>query len=132
MRLLGLILCISFIAIAVFGFVAMGHEGCIMAIAMQNSCMQGQGPLAEAANHLQVYQNFSLAIFSAILTLIGLWRVAMHRFYILDTLAYFTAPHAHTSLDIVREGALRMAPRLLAWMSIHEKRDPTVCAPTGA
>ena len=103
-----------------------------MTIATQNSCMQGQGPLAEATNHLQVYQNFSLAILSIIIAFIGLWRLAVRRFCTIDTLTYFNAPQAYMPRNMVREGALRMAPRLLAWMSIHEKRDPTACAPMGA
>jgi hypothetical protein len=68
------LLIISFLAVAVFGFIAIGHDGCIAALVAGGVCPTEGDMLALTASHFQIFKSFSTAIFSLLLALsLAIW-----------------------------------------------------------
>ncbi len=124
MRSIAIVLLISFLAIGVFGFVAMGHTGCIMSIATQNSCMQGRDPIDTFASHFKAYKSFSMAALTEILAvaLFAVLRV-VRRVKRLDTVVRADESRASGRILEKRTVVHKIKQRLLAWLSIQERRD---------
>lgn len=131
MRSLATILFISFIAIGIFGFLAMGHTGCIMTIATQNSCMQGQ-PFADVVSHLQLYRSFSAAVMVGIF-MVGLWSAMFRYFMGVDTIAHADQTHFAGMRSFEQSTvAYKVRRRFLAWLSTRERADYDARAIAGA
>ena len=126
----GIAILTSFVMIAVFGFLAMGHTGCIMSIAAQSSCMQGRGSADSFASHFQIYRSFSLAVFGAllvaeILLIARSFKIAAAS---MGDDPFRICVRSFAKLRVAKV----MSPRLLAWLSIHELRDPYAFLKAGA
>lgn len=117
---------LSVMGIAVFGFAAMGHAGCIASIASGAPCAKTELPLGEAQFHVGMYKSFSLGILVIMLSVGLFFKVARH-FMVNDSNdAILHADFARTTAKSVT--ALMMAEgiqqRLLDWLSILQRRDP--------
>ena len=63
-RFLTAALILSFVAIAVFGFLAIGHgQGCIATLAQGGECRNDNNPFAATFFHLDAFKEFSTAVF---------------------------------------------------------------------
>jgi len=63
-RFLTAALILSFVAIAVFGFLAIGHgQGCIATLARGSECRNTTNPFAATFFHLDAFKEFSTAVF---------------------------------------------------------------------
>lgn len=114
------ILLLSFLGVAVFGFVAMGHQQwiahreCLVDIAVVAGC-PAQDDLS--IFHARTFQSFSIAVFAAFAAFIVL---------------VVTAAFAESSLQAGTQTYItklqnvlpRFRESLIGWLKIFEKRDP--------
>ena len=118
---------ISFIAIAVFGILAMGHtqahgDSCLATMAGNATCAT-ENPLASLNFHLSTFKSFSQTTLATFLTLalmllMLLWRPA---FLILVAAQASKKPSHNYSLQDTQLPHQRMLQR---WLARHELRDP--------
>ena len=90
-RVITAALILSFVAIAVFGFLAIGHgQGCIATLAQGSECRNTGNPFAVTFFHLDSFKGFSTAVFNdasinfaaafaTVLLVIGAWGLAHSR-----------------------------------------------------
>ena len=125
-RQLAILSLAAFIALAVFGFFAMGHaEGthgaCLGAIAQSALCPNGS-PLAWAAFHLNAFRIFTTA---NLINLAILIMLAAFAWSVLWTRQFFD------QLELSRAYVRQVPDRRLAaqyswlsWLALLERRDP--------
>ncbi len=121
--LLAIFLIFGFLSVAVFGFLAVGHEGqghvnCLAALSNGFTCVENS-PIALANFHLSALKNFSTAIFEnisaivfALVLLLVLAGVAVFR----DAKISFASRTAFYFENIIFSGA----NRIIHWLSLHE------------
>ncbi len=114
-------LILSFLAVAVFGFLAMnmenerGHANCIAAVAGDTTCPEGNA-FASALFHITAYKNFSAALVVLALMLpFGLIVVfgnksALPPPNLNPTFQKYSAPFKSSAL----------ARQLIHWLALHE------------
>ncbi|MBI2552753.1 hypothetical protein HYW17_05645 [Candidatus Uhrbacteria bacterium] len=129
-RNIGIILLVSFIAIAVFGFIAMGggsghaHGGCIAATANGLPSCPGSGENTESLLfHIQTFKSFSQALIGATLLLVGLFLAARSS----QERLISDEPKAEWACSCAR--VIRLAQlwqktrqRIIYWLALHESR----------
>ncbi|MBI2624366.1 hypothetical protein HYW67_02625 [Candidatus Parcubacteria bacterium] len=130
-RLTAILLVVGFISIAVFGFIAMGHgEGhnqyaCVAAASQAAPCPQ-DGPVAWALFHAAAYKGFSTAVISvAVLAMLLAAVIAIFAFAVLVNAAAARGV-LRMQISAVWESVAVSGQRLLKWLTICEKRDPSV------
>ncbi len=117
------VILMGFFVVGIFGFLAMGHSGCIMTIATQNSCMQGQGSFSDILSHLQLYKSFSTAVIAG-LGMAGMLWFAMMLGRVAVGTDMRTTGFAQRGANIFGKHRVvrTVEQRLLAWLSIQERR----------
>lgn len=131
---------ITLVALAGFGFVAMGHSGshteggnllgCIASNAQGSVCPDGSNPLLYALFHLNALQTFLLGVVPLpvaaliLLTLAGMLSVGLLSLLLLPDSRIVFAFAGHGSF--VQTTAIPFRERLTAWLALQEKRDPAL------
>ncbi len=114
----------GFIAIAVFGFLAMGHssgEWCLASAANRSACPPGiSGAVSFYAG---AFKSFSLAVFAvAGMVLLAAVFGALSRFTIDSFLPALSQANFYQRLDFLKPFS---ETRALRWLSLHEN-SPTL------
>lgn len=130
MKLSIIFLTVSFIAIAVFGFVASdynNHNKCIVAIAQGGSLCHNSA-LDFVVFHLGTLKSFSLAIFDFTFLLIAAALFFLAFIAIFDKkLSDICDAIANTSRFFEQEiSFLKQKIKFSHWLSLLEKRDPSL------
>ncbi|OGL64817.1 hypothetical protein A3B21_03795 [Candidatus Uhrbacteria bacterium RIFCSPLOWO2_01_FULL_47_24] len=129
-KVIGILLLSSFIGIAVFGFIAMGHTlthgGCIASAAQgMNGCMEQGTGTGSVFFHLKIFKSFSQALItSALLALIA-------SFILLGRVMYFNANEIDTtkgqsiSFFTIMNAQIwmRARGRFTRWLALHESSE---------
>ena len=120
---LTLLLLVSLISIGVFGFIALGHQGCLATIVSGNACTQSNNPLDESIFHSQMFKSFSLAILSLFLALLIGLRLTAIAGPTADS-PKPTGRHCRPNAGADFYALTRM--KFNRWLSLCEKRDPAL------
>lgn len=133
--ILATILTISFVAVAIFGFVAINpnggrsFNGCIAAASHGGSCPGEESPLNIFDFHINAFKSFSTAVFDLL---------------ILGFVVFVAAPFVLKALQEIYRASLKqvlidnryklrhkeclnstsLIRKLFRWLAIHELRDP--------
>ena len=122
---------ISFISVAVFGFVALSNchgetgLGCIASLAEGLFCPAGENTVISALFHANIYHGFSTAVLSASILIAALLLLGFltlrfgSQFFSTTLLKYLPGQ----SGELAKLSFLVRQPRT-NWLSLHEKRDP--------
>lgn len=120
---------ISFVTVAVFGFVIFGNcanggVGCVASFVQGLACPAASGEWLLDFVHAQTFHGFSLALLSSYLIIASL----------LILFLFFSRPAFGMSGEFLffRRRALDgktfpIRDFLLSWLSYREKRDPSIC-----
>ena len=119
---------VSFIAIAVFGIIAMGHTqghetSCLAKMAGNATCAT-ENPLASLNFHLTTFKSFSQTTLATFLTLILMLLMLLWRptFLVLIPAQASKQTSRNYSLQDTQLPNQRMLQR---WLARHELRDPS-------
>ncbi|OGZ29448.1 MAG: hypothetical protein A2931_01545 [Candidatus Niyogibacteria bacterium RIFCSPLOWO2_01_FULL_45_48] len=117
------LLLIGFIAIAVFGFLAMGHsfgEWCLASAANRSACPAGIG--GAVSFYANAFKSFSLAVFAVAGTvlLVAVFE-AISRFTIVSLLPNLSQVNFYHHPEFFKSFS---ETRALRWLSLHEN-SPT-------
>ena len=126
-------LLLSLAGVAVFGFLGMGHAGCIAATAqgLATGCLADERPLGEAGFHIAVYKTFSLALANgmALAALLAVAYIVLSRH---SKRTEESRPHFLGIFQLLFSFRLTNLWRKTAhWLALHEARDP-LCTVRGA
>ncbi len=115
----------GFIAIAVFGFLAMGHNaemrgGCLAAAVNRSACPAGMYEMISF--YLNAFKSFSLAVFSAVLNFAVLAVLFTVAIYLTASAAdiYVNKDFSFSVLSRWFAAAVRFPEKYLRWLSLHE------------
>lgn len=116
---------LSFIIIAAFGLFLMGtmHGSCI-AETVNGALCPLSDPLTGIAFHLNAFKVFSNAVFSSTILLLTLLSAAAFLFLSGDAPSLVSPTFAN--LDDAETKVIPVSHKLSDWISLHEKRDPTL------
>lgn len=134
-RTFSIYIMVSFAALALFGFTAMGHEGsahegCVAAASQSMDCPGGMGTLEFAAFHLRAFRSFSSAdvsagiftvmLLAALFALARVWGSGLARASLLRPFAPVPSfIHRHQSF------APPLELILWRWLALHENSPST-------
>ena len=117
---LTLLLLLSLLGVAVFGFSAIGHQVCLASIAAGNTCSIPTNPLAESIFHSQMFKSFSLAILSLCLALL----IGLRLTTIAGPTPDWPKPTGrHSRQNFVADLYALARAKFNRWLSLREKRD---------
>lgn len=122
MKYLAIFIFLSFIGLAVFGFIGMapdlerGHANCIaVAINGPATCPESNEFLAFSAFHLSALKKFSNAILTVFVLFLSFWLLAS-----LFADSFFPSPSFIKFSFPSKDFSFFGSTRLLSWLSLHE------------
>lgn len=121
-RLIHIILLVSFLSIAVFGFAGIGHQGCLATISKGPACI-AQNVFSAANFHVGVFKSFSLAILltltlAAAMVMVLLWRLTSN----LSSISSINLPSRRVKFLAAFGMTGSWLPKLRFWYALHERR----------
>lgn len=128
-KLVGTALIVSFLAIAVFGFLAMGEHGdsglhsrCITETAAGQMCPNN--PFAAAVFHISVFKSFSQVVFGngtpGVFILLGVLALFTLSFLRREILALLSLVAQERRRNLLAYEPIPSEKNLLRWLALHE------------
>ncbi len=131
MKVLSSFLAISFISIAVFGFVGMGHFGshdsCLAAAANLGCLDSSDNSLAVANFHIETFKKFSTAtlnLYISVLLLSLLFFIILEWFKNENKKVLLKTALASYTTNPSRVYETAQERKIIDWLTLHQKRDP--------
>jgi len=130
-----LLIGISFLGVAVFGFAVVsqcqGGMGCIASFVQGLFCPIGSGIFNRTLSHADAFHGFSLAIVERVSAIMLVWTAlffllgGLKTIFLNNRLGFF-ARFYHNIENSCHFGT-QLRSSLIDWLQIHQKRDPATC-----
>lgn len=131
-RFLTAALILSFVVIAVFGFLGMGHgHGCIATLAQGGECSNSANPFAITLFHLDAFKEFSTAVFGdasvSLISALGILVFAMGARGLERGVGQITLPVLTARRERSRQSFRAISQeKFSCWLALHENSPSTI------